>query len=40
MTVLLMLCMIVTFLAADRIVQKLRAVKEARGALQPGTTLS
>jgi glycine cleavage system H protein len=40
MTVLLMLCMIVTFLAADRIVQKLRAAKEARQAVLPGTILS
>ncbi len=40
MTVLLMLGMIVIFLAADRIVQKLRAMKEARRVLQPGTILS
>jgi len=32
--------MIVIFLAADRIVQKLRAMKEARRVLQPGTILS
>jgi glycine cleavage system H protein len=35
-----MLGMIVIFLAADRIVQKLRAMKEARRVLQPGTILS
>jgi len=40
MTVILMLCMIVTFLAADRIVQKLRLARELRRALQPGTILS
>ena len=40
MTVLLMLSMIVTFLAADVIVRKLRAVKEARRTLQPGTIMS
>lgn len=40
MTVLLMLGMIVTFLAADGIVQKLRAAKEERYAPQPGTSLS
>ena len=40
MTVLLMLSMIVTFLAADIIVRKLRAVKEERRAVQPGTILS
>ena len=40
MTVLLMLSMIVTFLAADMIVRKLRAVKEERRALEPGAILS
>jgi len=40
MTVLLMLCMIVAFLAADRIVQKLRTARERRLALQPGTMIS
>jgi hypothetical protein len=40
MTVLLMLSMIVTFLAADMIVRKLRAVKEARRTVQPGTIMS
>ena len=40
MTVLLMLSMIVTFLAADMIVRKLRAVKEERQAAQPGCIVS
>jgi len=39
MTVLLMLCMIVTFLAADRIVQKLRLAKAERRSVQPETIL-
>jgi glycine cleavage system H protein len=40
MTVLLMLCMIVTFLAADKIVRTLRLAKERRQAVQPGTIVS
>jgi glycine cleavage system H protein len=40
MTVLLMLSMIVTFLAADIIVRKMRAVKEERLAVQPGSIMS
>ncbi len=40
MTVLLMLCMIVAFLAADWVVQKLRAAKVARLAVQRGTVLA
>jgi glycine cleavage system H protein len=40
MTVLLMLCMIVTFLAADKIVRKLRAAREVRQAVQPGTIMA
>jgi glycine cleavage system H protein len=40
MTVLLMLAMIVTFLTADVIVRKLRAVKEERRSVQPGTILA
>ena len=39
MTVLLMLTMIVTFLAADVVVRKLRTVREERRAVQPGTIL-
>lgn len=40
MTVLLMLSMIVTFLAADMIVRKLRAVREEHRAVQTGAILS
>jgi glycine cleavage system H protein len=40
MTVLLMLSMIVTFLAADLIVRKLRAVREERRAVEPGSIMS
>jgi glycine cleavage system H protein len=40
MTVLLMLCMIVTFLAADKILRTVRAARERRPALDPGAVLS
>ncbi len=40
MTVLLMLSMIVTFLAADKILRTVRAAKEHRVALQPWTAFS
>ena len=40
MTVLLMLGMIVTFLTADVIVRKLRAVREERRSVQPDGILS
>jgi glycine cleavage system H protein len=40
MTVLLMLCMIVTFLAADKIVRTLRAAKAQRQAEASGSILS
>jgi glycine cleavage system H protein len=40
MTVLLMLCMIVTFLAADKVVRTLRAARENRPAPGWGTILS
>ena len=40
MTVLLMLGMIVTFLAADVIVRKLRAVREERRSVQPDGVMS
>lgn len=40
MTVLLMLCMIVAFLAADKVVRGLRASKERRLAMGEGTLLS
>jgi glycine cleavage system H protein len=40
MTVLLMLCMIVTFLAADKVLRTVRAAKEHRLAVQPGMAFS